>query len=169
MISNRRTFLTATTALLAASAASRAASAQMAKVPIRKIATEEAFATPELAKAWLEIARSEPAASLDNPTGIFSIFDNPRPGSNQDRFRRQLLDVDAERIRDMDEANVDIQLLSVTIPGVQIFEPARRVRSRLRPTITSPPPSPVIRPASWALPALHRTIRFKPSGRWSVR
>lgn len=125
MTSNRRTFLTATTALLAASAASRAASAQMAKVPIRKIATEEAFATPELAKAWLEIARSEPAASLDIPTAILSIFDNPRPGSNQDRFRRQLLDVDAERIRDMDEAGVDMQLLSVTIPGVQIFEPAR--------------------------------------------
>ena len=125
MTTSRRKFLGATTAMLGASVASRAASAQMVKAPQRKIATEEAFATPELAKAWLEIARSEPNSSLDIPTGILSIFDNPRPGSNQDRFRRQLLDVDAERIRDMDEAGVDMQLLSVTIPGVQIFEPAR--------------------------------------------
>jgi predicted TIM-barrel fold metal-dependent hydrolase len=125
MTTSRRKFLGATTAMLGASVASRAASAQMANAPLRKIATEEAFATPELAKAWLEIARSEPNSSLDIPTGILSIFDNPRPGSNQDRFRRQLLDVDAERIRDMDEAGVSMQLLSVTIPGVQIFEPAR--------------------------------------------
>ncbi|RYG55941.1 hypothetical protein EON80_29955, partial [bacterium] len=109
MTTSRRKFLGATTAMLGASVASRPASAQLAKAPLRKIATEEAFATPELAKAWLEIARSEPNSSLDIPTGILSIFDNPRPGSNQDRFRRQLLDVDAERIRDMDEAGVDMQ------------------------------------------------------------
>lgn len=124
MTTSRRRFLAATTAMLGASAASRTVSAQIAKVPSRKIAAEEAFATPELAKAWLEIARSEPDSSLDIPTGILSIFGDPPPGSNQDRFRRQLLDLDDERIRVMDEAGVDVQLLSVTIPGVQIFEPS---------------------------------------------
>lgn len=92
---------------------------------VRRIATEEAFATPELVAAWLEIARSDPSASLDNPTGILSIFDNPAPGSNQDRFRRQLLDIGPERLSIMDAAGVDVQLLSVTIPGVQMFEPSR--------------------------------------------
>lgn len=91
----------------------------------RKIATEEAFTTAELVSAWLEIARRSPNASLDVPTGILSIFNNPAEGSNQDRFRRQLLDIDAERLREMDAAGVDMQLLSVTIPGVQMFEPDR--------------------------------------------
>ena len=93
-------------------------------VPIRKIAAEEAFATPELVKAWVEVARADPASSLDVQTGILSIFDNPRPGSNQNWFRRKLLDLDAERLADMDQAGVDVQILSVTIPGVQMFEPA---------------------------------------------
>jgi 5-carboxyvanillate decarboxylase len=95
------------------------------QTPPRRIATEEAFATPELVAEWLAIARSNPSASLDVPTGIQSIFDNPKPGSNQDRFRRKLLDLDSERLADMNAAGVAMQLLSVTIPGVQMFAPER--------------------------------------------
>lgn len=98
-----------------------------APLPVRRIATEEAFATPELVAAWLEIARSAPDSHLDIPSGIRSIFDNPAPGSNQDRFRRQLLDFDSERLAVMDEAGVSMQLLSVTIPGVQMFDADRGV------------------------------------------
>ncbi|WP_158298937.1 amidohydrolase family protein [Sphingomonas psychrotolerans] len=124
MRTTRRGFLGGTTAGLAMTGPVVSARGRPNTVPIRKIATEEAFATPALAKAWLEIARTDPKASLDVPTGILSIFDNPRPGSNQDRFRRQLLDLDGERLADMDQAGVDVQVLSVTIPGVQMFEPA---------------------------------------------
>lgn len=124
MSTSRRGLLTGTTAGLAAAGLAASAAGQARKAPIRRIATEEAFATPELVKAWLEIAHANPGASLDVPTGILSIFDNPRPGSNQDRFRRQLLDLDTERLADMDQAGVDVQILSVTIPGVQMFEPA---------------------------------------------
>lgn len=92
---------------------------------VRRIATEEAFATPELVEAWLEIARTNPEASLDVNTGIKSIFDNPAVGSNQERFKRQLLDFDNERLRIMDEASIDMQILSVTIPGVQMFDADR--------------------------------------------
>lgn len=123
MSTNRREFLTGTAAGLAATTLAGPARGEARKTPTRRIATEEAFATPELAKAWLEIARKDPGSSLDIATGILSIFDNPRPGSNQDRFRRGLLDLDAERLADMDDAGVDMQILSVTIPGVQIFEP----------------------------------------------
>ncbi|NIJ21370.1 putative TIM-barrel fold metal-dependent hydrolase [Sphingomonas naasensis] len=122
MRTNRREFLAATTAGIAAASLGAPADGRP-QAPIRRIATEEAFATPELVKAWLAIARAEPGSSLDVPTGILSIFDNPRPGSNQDRFRRQLLDLDAERLADMEAAGVDMQILSVTIPGVQMFEP----------------------------------------------
>ncbi len=110
--------------LAAATMAAPALSATQAK-KVRRIATEEAFATPELVQAWLEIARTNPEASLDVSTGIKSIFDNPAPGSNQERFKRQLLDFDNERLRVMDEAAIDMQVLSVTIPGVQMFDPDR--------------------------------------------
>jgi len=123
MRTNRRGFLTGGAAALGVAALGAPAGRQP-RPPIRKIATEEAFATPELVAAWLEIARADPGSSLDVPTGILSIFDNPRAGSNQDRFRRQLLDLDVERLADMDRAGVDMQILSVTIPGVQMFEPA---------------------------------------------
>jgi predicted TIM-barrel fold metal-dependent hydrolase len=122
---NRREFLTGAAAGLAATTLAGPARGEARNTPTRKIATEEAFATPELVKAWLEIARADPKASLDIPTGILWIFDNPRPGSNQDRFHRGLLNLDAERLADMDDAGVDMQILSVTIPGVQMFEPAR--------------------------------------------
>lgn len=123
MSTSRRGFLTGATAGLAAAGLSASANGLARPVPVRKIATEEAFATPELVTAWLEIARIDPGASLDVPTGILSIFANPRPGSNQDRFRRQLLDLDTERLAEMDQAGVDMQVLSVTIPGVQMSVP----------------------------------------------
>jgi 5-carboxyvanillate decarboxylase len=123
MVTTRRGLLTGTAAGLTVAGLAASVNGQVGKSSTRRIATEEAFATPELVKAWLEIARTDPQSSLDVPTGILSIFDNPRPGSNQDRFRRQLLDLDTERLADMDQAGVDMQILSVTIPGVQMFKP----------------------------------------------
>lgn len=125
MGTSRREFLATSGAGLAGMQLAPNAFGQVRQGRVRKIATEEAFATAELVTAWLEIARAAPEASLDVPTGILSIFDNPQPGSNQDRFRRKLLDTGIERLADMDEAGVDMQILSVTIPGVQMFEPAK--------------------------------------------
>lgn len=124
MAIDRRSFIARSSAGLAIAASSVAQPAETAR-PVRRIATEEAFATPELVEAWLEIARNDPSASLDIPTGINFIFNNPPPGSNPDRFRRQLLDIGPERLAIMDAAGVDMHLLSVTIPGVQMFEPSR--------------------------------------------
>ena len=115
---DRRGFIGAASAMLGSASLSAA-------TPVRRIATEEAFATPELVREWLAIARADPAASLDIPTGISFIFDNPPPGSNPDRFRRQLLDLDGERLAIMDAAGVTMHLLSVTIPGVQMSAPDR--------------------------------------------
>jgi len=87
----------------------------------RRIATEEAFATPALAAAWRELARNAPNSNLDIPF-IRSIFDDPERGSIREEFRRRLLDLEDERLRLMDEAGVDMHVLSVTIPGVQMFD-----------------------------------------------
>lgn len=122
---DRRQFVAGISAGAAITALVPASSAQASSSHVRRIATEEAFATAELAEAWLEIARNDPSASLDIPTGINFIFNNPPPGSNPDRFRRQLLDIGPERLAIMDAAGVDMHLLSVTIPGVQMFEPSR--------------------------------------------
>lgn len=122
---DRRTVIGATSAGVVGVALAPQSVMASSAAPVRKIATEEAFATPELVAAWLEIARRDPSASLDVPTGISFIFDNPPPGSNRERFKRQLLDIGPERLAEMDAAGVDVQLLSVTSPGVQMFDADR--------------------------------------------
>jgi predicted TIM-barrel fold metal-dependent hydrolase len=125
MTANRRAILKGLSASMAATTSLAAAVGQAPPRPrVRRIATEEAFATPELVAAWLDIARRDPNASLDVPTGILSIFD-PRPGSIQEGFRRQALDMGPERLAVMDAAGVDMHVMSVTIPGVQMFAPDR--------------------------------------------
>lgn len=154
MTIDRRAFITHSTAGLASAALAARGSAQSPQ-RLRKIATEEAFATPELVAAWLEIARGNPTASLDIPTGINFIFNNPPPGSNPDRFRRQLLDWGPERLSIMDQAGVDMHLLSVTIPGVQMFEPSGADALAVRTNNQLPPPSRSTRRGSRGSPAFH--------------
>ncbi len=50
-----------------------------------------------------------------------TIFNDPPAGSLGEQFRRQLLSMD-ERLLIMDQNGVDMHLLSLTIPGVQMFE-----------------------------------------------
>jgi len=50
------------------------------------------------------------------------LFDDPPPGGLGEQFRRQLLDVSTERIEIMDRSGVDMHVLSLTIPGVQMFD-----------------------------------------------
>jgi 5-carboxyvanillate decarboxylase len=135
----RRTFLAGASAMLAGATRTDArlgrAAGQGDEIEnpqrLRKIATEEAFTTPELAEAWREVVRNAPSSNLDIPF-IRSIFDNPEPGSIRDEFRRRLLDLDDERLRLMDEAGVDMHVLSVTIPGVQMFDADRAVEHAMR-------------------------------------
>ena len=128
---NRRTLLTAATTAAAGAAlsASTQAASQGAPArektksppgPRRRIATEEAFTTPALADAYKVLARATGSKNLD-VAFMKSIFDEPTPGSMRDEFRRRLLDLDEERLAIMDASGVDMHLLSLTIPGVQMF------------------------------------------------
>ncbi len=85
----------------------------------RRIATEEAFSIPEISNGLREVARS-PGNSLDLLL-VKQIYDaagdTPRA-----RLREKLLDLEQQRIRDMDDNGVDVQLILLTAPGVQMFD-----------------------------------------------
>jgi 5-carboxyvanillate decarboxylase len=84
---------------------------------VRRIATEEAFAVPEQFDAYRALGRS----TWSSPDVVFwsRILDNP-----ENRLIDALLDVDDARIADMDANGVDVQLLLLTSPGVQVLDAA---------------------------------------------
>lgn len=85
----------------------------------RRIATEEAFSIPEVAKALRDVARS-PSNSLDMIL-VTRIYDAPNDKAAGDLLPR-LLDLEEMRLRDMDETGTTMHLLSLTAPGVQMFD-----------------------------------------------
>lgn len=103
---------------------------------VRKIATEEAFMIPEVAAAVRDVVRKG-GSNLDIKL-LTSVFDSPAPAtshdpskspppvSNRDAVARlllpNLLDLDKGRLASMDAAGVDMHLLSLGLPGVQLFE-----------------------------------------------
>jgi 5-carboxyvanillate decarboxylase len=82
---------------------------------VRRIATEEAFAIPEQFEGYRSLGRS----TWSSPDVVFwdRILRNP-----ENRMNAALLDLDDTRIADMDANGVDVQLLLLTSPGVQIFD-----------------------------------------------
>lgn len=85
------------------------------KVPYKRIATEEAFATQEqfrLFKRVLERGNVDPG--FNSLWGFYLESPAARPKD----VRERLLDLDAGRIAAMDETGIDVQILSLTSPGV---------------------------------------------------
>jgi 2,3-dihydroxybenzoate decarboxylase/5-carboxyvanillate decarboxylase len=99
-------------------AESAAARPQKGKTRLRKIATEEACSVPEVARALCEVAHST-WGNLDMLL-VNTIYNAPNPARAP--FLPQLLDIDAGRLAVMDENDVDMHLLSLTAPGVQMFD-----------------------------------------------
>lgn len=87
---------------------------------IRRIATEEAFSIPEVAAALREVARG-PSNSLDLLL-VRGIYETPERGGTRADTLDRLIDLEGGRLRDMDENGVDMHLLSLTAPGVQMFD-----------------------------------------------
>lgn len=85
-----------------------------------RIATEEAYAPPELFERYRKLLAS---GKVDDP-GFESLMgfylSNPSPRIKDVRDR--LEDVDARRLHDMDNSGIDRQILSLTAPGVQVFD-----------------------------------------------
>jgi len=103
---------------------------------VRKIATEEAFMIPEVAAAVRDVVRKG-GSNLDIKL-LTTVFDSPAPATSQDASKNpppvsnrdagarlllpNLLDLDKGRLASMDAAGVDMHLLSLGLPGVQLFE-----------------------------------------------
>jgi 5-carboxyvanillate decarboxylase len=89
---------------------------------MRKIATEEAWMIPEIAAELKKVGNS-PTQSLDRilVKGIYDAALDTH-GYGTYNFLDGLLDAEGERLRQMDELGVDMHLLSLTAPGVQMFD-----------------------------------------------
>ena len=88
--------------------------------PYRRIATEEAWATQEMIDLYLKMI----ATGSSSDPGFNSLWKHFGGGRSQRvvEILERLLDVDERRIRDMDAAGIDKQLLLLTSPGVQVFD-----------------------------------------------
>jgi 5-carboxyvanillate decarboxylase len=87
------------------------------KVGYKRIACEEAFITKDLTRALWDLVENDPP---DDP-GFVSMWRGI--GSTQ-RFMDRMQDLDEGRLCDMDSVGVDMQLLLLTAPGVQVFDAA---------------------------------------------
>ncbi|MBL8550485.1 MAG: amidohydrolase [Hyphomonadaceae bacterium] len=89
-----------------------------------RIATEEACSFPEIvSEMGLVAARGGTNLDMELITAIYG----PNAPEVGRRAVAPLLDVGAGRIAEMDRAGVDMHVLSLTSPGVQMFAPDRAV------------------------------------------
>lgn len=84
-----------------------------------RIATEEAFATQEQIDGYLRLVKEGKA---DLGTQSLWGFYATSPSERTTWIRERLVDLDDLRIEAMDATGIDVAILSMTAPGVQVFE-----------------------------------------------
>ena len=84
----------------------------------QRIATEEAFAPPELLQAFRKIIAKGNVDPGFN--GLMGFYMNS-PSERAQHIMRCLTDMDELRIQHMDECGIDRQVLAMTSPGVQVM------------------------------------------------
>ncbi len=85
----------------------------------RCITVEEAFVTAEIAAAWKPVLHSSDCEPGFKAMGNSILAETPANATLHSR----LLDIGQGRIDHMDSIGVDMQILSLTSPGVQVFKP----------------------------------------------
>src|SRR5208282_401680 len=92
----------------------------MSSEPYLRIATEEAYAPPELLTRYRALLED----GSHNDPGFASLmgFYLNSPSPRLAEIRAQMQDVGDSRIRDMDATGIAKQILSITSPGVQVFD-----------------------------------------------
>lgn len=84
----------------------------------RRIAIEEAFVTADIAAEWSRVLSGRFVEPGFLAMGASILGDNPGAKTVHER----LTDLDAGRIAHMDSAGIDMQVISITSPGVQVFD-----------------------------------------------
>lgn len=120
---DRRRFLSSSSMLVSAGALGAAAgtlagaagarAAEVAPHKYRLVATEEAFATPEQVQSFRQLAATE----WNDPDVVMW-----RGFLSNEPLLSKLLDLEHERLSIMDQTGVDMHVLSLTAPGVQMLD-----------------------------------------------
>ena len=86
----------------------------------QRIATEEAYAPPEMIRLYVELLQRGPTGDpgFDSLWGFYAGNQSPRPKAVLERLQ----DLGERRIADMDATGISKQILSITSPGVQILD-----------------------------------------------
>jgi 2,3-dihydroxybenzoate decarboxylase len=85
-----------------------------------RIATEEAYAPPELFERYKRLL--DDGSHNDPGFASFMGFYLNNSGPRLTEIRAQIQDIGERRIRDMDATGIAKQILSLTSPGVQVFD-----------------------------------------------
>lgn len=86
----------------------------------KRIATEEAFVTRDIARAYRDLLARKGSDDIGFNSLMGYYLTNP---SERTRLvAERLEDLGARRIADMDATGIALQILSLTAPGVQIFD-----------------------------------------------
>jgi 5-carboxyvanillate decarboxylase len=121
MSTSRRDFIKLAGTAAVASTLTESKQVQAQTGAFRRIATEETFTVPEIIEAATELITKNP----DHEPGWLNYISGEFPF--YDKVLRQMLDFEDERLGLMDDAGVDIAVLSLWNPGVQMFEASQGV------------------------------------------
>lgn len=94
--------------------------ANRSQSPVRRVAVEEHFVTPEIASQWQALLSAHEEAEPGFNSFYKGFFDTEAGRE----IVGKLLDTGDGRIAIMDAAGIDVQVLSLTAPGVQVFHPS---------------------------------------------
>jgi 5-carboxyvanillate decarboxylase len=87
---------------------------------LKRIATEEAFATKEIIQAYRDLLARNGSDDIGFNSLMGYYLNNPSERTRA--VSERLQDLSARRLADMDATGIDLQILSLTSPGVQIFD-----------------------------------------------
>jgi 5-carboxyvanillate decarboxylase len=91
---------------------------------MKRIAIEEAFVTAEIADEWKKVLASADVEPGFAKMGESILADTP----GNALLHSRLIDIGKGRIAHMDEVGIDMQVVSLTSPGVQVFSPGLATR-----------------------------------------
>lgn len=87
-----------------------------------RIAAEEAWAPPEILARYRKLLEEKPASWDPGFRSLWGFFLGPTPRASA--LTERIQDLGARRLADMDGSGIAKQLVFLTSPGVQVFDPA---------------------------------------------